>query len=188
FFKNFPQTRLVGTSSFAEAFEAVSSGEAFYAVVPIENSASGTLHKTYDLLVNHDVVIGGELGVRETYCLCAKEGVELGAVRNVFSHPNILEACSVFLEARLAPGFHLASTRTSDGGGPARGALRGGRRRRASREAAARHGLRALAEERPCRLQALALPEGRAQPGHEAVRVLRGLAQDAAPRHYSQPA
>lgn len=150
FFKNFPQTRLVGASSFAEAFEAVASGEAFYAVVPIENSASGTLHKTYDLLVSHDVVIGGELGVRETYCLCAKEGVELAAIRNIFSHPNILEACSVFLEAKLAPGFNLNPTKTSTDAaqrveqcGPDGGACAAV----ASREAAAKHGLRVLAED-----------------------------------------
>ncbi|CAE8651825.1 unnamed protein product, partial [Polarella glacialis] len=104
FFKHLPATRLSGVGSFSAAFKAVASGKALYGVVPIENSASGTLHSTYDLMLQHDVVIGGELGVREVYCLCAKPGVSLHDVTRVLSHPNILEACTTFLSTRLPSG------------------------------------------------------------------------------------
>lgn len=93
--------KLLGVSGFAAAFGAVARGEAGYAVIPIENSASGSLHSNYDLLVKHDVVICAELGVRETYCLCVVPGVELSSIRRVMSHPRILEACSGYLETKL---------------------------------------------------------------------------------------
>ncbi|CAK9064657.1 unnamed protein product [Durusdinium trenchii] len=104
FFNHLPQFKQKGVKSFAAAFKAVVNGEAMYGVVPIENSASGTLHSTYDLLLQHDVVIAGELGVREVYCLCGRPDVTLADVRYVLSHPNILSACSAFLETRLPAG------------------------------------------------------------------------------------
>lgn len=109
FFKHSPEIHLKGVASLDCAFKAVSSGDALYGVVPIENSASGTLHSTYDLLLQHDVLVGGELGVREIYCLCARQGVSCADVKYVVSHPNILAACSSFLETRIAAGVPGAS-------------------------------------------------------------------------------
>jgi len=102
FFKNVPNTCLAGVGSFKKVFESVASGSAMYGVIPLENSTSGTLHSMYDLLVAYDSLsIGGELGVRETYCLCAQQGVALTDVNRVLSHPAILQACSDFVETRL---------------------------------------------------------------------------------------
>mmetsp|Transcript_1353 Transcript_1353/g.2910 ORF Transcript_1353/g.2910 Transcript_1353/m.2910 type:complete len:348 (-) Transcript_1353:137-1180(-) len=129
FFESCPAVRLKGVRSFSNVFDAVTSEEASYGVVPIENSASGTLHSTYDLLFKHDVTICSELGVRERYCLCARPGGGLADVRRVLSHPGILEACSGFIESRwsresgvdLVPMFSTteaacrASTGESDG-------------------------------------------------------------------------
>jgi len=109
FFKHSPEIQLKGVSSMEDAFKAVSAGEALYGVVPIENSASGTLHSTYDLLLQHDILVGGELGVREIYCLCARPGAGLSDIKYVVSHPNILAACSSFLDTRIAAGVHGAS-------------------------------------------------------------------------------
>lgn len=101
FFQDHPTAVLNGVPSHGSCFRAISTGEADYAVVPIENSASGTLHSTYDFLLKHDVTICGELGVQEIYSLCAKPGVETKDVGRVLSHPVILEACSHFLKTRL---------------------------------------------------------------------------------------
>lgn len=153
FFKNFRCIRLQGTSSFAGVLDAVVAGRALYGVIPIENSASGTLHSTYDLLVKNDtVVIGGELGVREIYCLCAKTAVELSAVRRVLSHPNILEACSAFIEKRLPSEPLLATipTRSTTDATHQVSAAKGEEEVTAAiatREAAASHGLTVIAED-----------------------------------------
>jgi prephenate dehydratase len=102
FFQHMPSAKLQGVKNSKVVFETVGAGNALYGVVPFENSASGTLHSIIDLLIKHNLVIGGELGVREVYCLCAKPGVRLSGVNRVMSHSNILEACSTFLEKRLA--------------------------------------------------------------------------------------
>eukprot|EP00927_Polykrikos_kofoidii_P056997 TRINITY_DN51099_c0_g1_i1.p1 TRINITY_DN51099_c0_g1~~TRINITY_DN51099_c0_g1_i1.p1 ORF type:complete len:393 (+),score=59.15 TRINITY_DN51099_c0_g1_i1:115-1179(+) len=106
FFQDHPTAILSGMPSHGSCFGAVSSGEADFAVVPIENSASGTLHTTYDFLVKHDVTICGEMGVQEVYSLCAKPGVQLKDVGRVLSHPVILDACSHFIKTRL-PREHV---------------------------------------------------------------------------------
>lgn len=153
FFSNSPKTALSGVGSFASVFDAVSRGDALYGIIPIENSASGTLRSTYDLLVKHDVVIGGELGVREIYCLCAKSEVELPAVRRVLSHPNILEACSCFLETKLRrePVVEQVPTRSTTDAtrlvADAQGVDASAAVAIASREAAVRHGLKVVAED-----------------------------------------
>lgn len=154
-FEGAPDVRLEGVSSFSAAFEEVAGARALHAVVPIENSASGTLHSTYDLLIRHDVVIAGELGVREVYCLCGRAGVALSAVRRVVSHPAIIEACSTFLATKLGDRVEevaawstteaardVASASSSDASASASASAA-----IATRQAAEKHGLQVLAED-----------------------------------------
>jgi prephenate dehydratase len=134
-------------------FEAVVAGAAQYGVVPLENSASGTLHAIYDLLMKHDVAICGELGVRETYCLCAKTKVDSSQIRRVMSHPNILEACSTFIEDRLPneSSLEILPTRSTSDAAAMVASLGGGDDvpisvAIATKAAAVRHGLVVIAE------------------------------------------
>ena len=48
--------------SFRQVFEAVTGGRAQAGVVPIENVINGTVRETYDLLLEHDLVIRGRGG------------------------------------------------------------------------------------------------------------------------------
>lgn len=164
FFGSHPSTCLKGVDSFDCVFKEVASGKALYGIVPIENSSSGTLHSTYDLLLEHDVVIGGELGVREVYCLCTQSGLKgLASVRRLNSHPNILSACSSFVETRLTPAVQadakggeevtgpipsLATRSTTDAARRvAEGNCDDGDAAIATREAATRFNLKVLAED-----------------------------------------
>lgn len=152
FFEAYPSAQLKGTRSFAKVFDAVTSGEALFGVVPIENSASGTLHSSYDLLFKHEVVIRAELGVRERYCLCAKPNAGLAAIRRVLSHPGILEACSGFIDSRLSGEPHVDAVpmfSTTEAAGRAAAGESDGvvAAAIATREAAKHHGLTILAED-----------------------------------------
>lgn len=146
FLSNSPKSEICGVRTFHEAFHEVMSGMALYACVPIENSSSGIVAQTYDLMAANDVVIGGELGVRESYCLCGKEGTQLANVQCVFSHTNILEACSAFIEKKLPASTHLVATTSS-----AEGVRRVAKEEKAgsvaigARESATRNGLKILA-------------------------------------------
>jgi prephenate dehydratase len=83
--------------SFEEMFDAVSSGAADCAAAPIENSLAGSVHKNYDLLVEHDLTIIGETKVRIVHNLIAPFGVTFSQVRRVYSHPVALAQCERFI-------------------------------------------------------------------------------------------
>ena len=84
---------------FEEMFEAVSTNATDAAVAPIENSLAGSVHKNYDLLMEHDLTIIGETNVRIVHQLIAPRGVSINDVRRVYSHPVALAQCEKFLRA-----------------------------------------------------------------------------------------
>lgn len=83
--------------SFEEIFEAVIGGAADVAVVPIENTLAGSVIKNYDLLVEHDLTIMGEVVLRVMHNLIAAPGVRLEQIKRVYSHPVALAQCTRFL-------------------------------------------------------------------------------------------
>jgi prephenate dehydratase len=78
-------------------FQAVSDGSAEMGVVPIENTYAGTVTRTYDLLLSHDLFIVGETYQRIVHCLLANPGTDLDGIARVYSHPQALEQCENFL-------------------------------------------------------------------------------------------
>jgi arogenate/prephenate dehydratase len=91
----------VPCASFGLLFEAVHSGQADRAVVPIENSLAGTIHENLDLLLRYpDLFIVGEHDFRVRHCLLALPGVTIDDVRGVRSHYMALAQCSGFLSSR----------------------------------------------------------------------------------------
>jgi prephenate dehydratase len=82
---------------FDEMFEAVIRDEADCAVVPIENTLAGSVIKNYDLLVDYDLEIIGELVLRVAHNLIAPKGTHLRSLRKIYSHPVALAQCEDFL-------------------------------------------------------------------------------------------
>lgn len=80
--------------------KAVSSGQALYAVLPIENSSAGAVIDNYDLLLNYDNYIVGETQVVVNHALLGLPEAELSDIQTVFSHPQGLMQCREFLNAR----------------------------------------------------------------------------------------
>lgn len=84
--------------TFEELFQAVAEGRVSHAMVPVENSLTGSIHVNYDLLLQHeDLTIVGELKVRIQHNLVANPGVDLHDVETVFSHPQAAAQCDRFL-------------------------------------------------------------------------------------------
>ena len=61
----------VSHSSFRSIFEAVKNGEVDFGVLPLENSLTGSIHENYDLLVEYDLRIVGEITLRIVHHLIA---------------------------------------------------------------------------------------------------------------------
>src|ERR1700761_6934815 len=82
-----------------EVFEALTTGAADAAVLPIENSLHGAVADHSDLLLEYGVVIAAELSLRIRHALMASPDVALTDVRKVLSHPVALSQCRKFFAA-----------------------------------------------------------------------------------------
>lgn len=99
---------LVACRTFEEVFGAVDAGPASYGVLPIENSIGGSIHRNYDLLVEHHLPIVAEVELPVVHHLLALPGVGLGDLRRVYSHPQGLAQCERFL--RTLTGVEIIAT------------------------------------------------------------------------------
>ncbi len=109
-----PSDTPVPCRSFEDVFQAVESGQAGRGILPMENSIGGSIHRNYDLLVEHELPIVGELELKVDHCLMALPGVRLADVRVVHSHPQALAQCERFLQG--LPGVEIAAVYDTAGG------------------------------------------------------------------------
>ncbi len=84
--------------TWRDAMEAIKSGEADYAVLPIENSSAGIVSENYDLMVEYDNCIVGEQIIRINHALLGLPDAELSDITDVYSHPQALMQCGRYLE------------------------------------------------------------------------------------------
>ena len=88
---------LLPRESFEAVFAAVAEGAATHGILPIENSIGGTIHRNYDLLLQHELPIVGEVKLPVVHNLLALEGTTREQLRRVYSHPQGLAQCEQFL-------------------------------------------------------------------------------------------
>jgi len=112
-FGDVPRTPL---GTFRAVFEAVTAGTAAAGVVPIENVINGTVRENYDLLVEFDLAIRGEVMVPVRLCLAALPGQRLDDIGRVYSHIQALGQAEIFLRSRP---WQLLSTYNTAGSGKA---------------------------------------------------------------------
>src|SRR5690349_2379067 len=109
-----PDATPVPCRSFEEVFQAVEEGRAARGILPMENSIGGSIHRNYDLLVEHELPIVGEVELKVEHCLLALPGVRLEDVRVVHSHPQALAQCERFLKG--LPDVEIAAVYDTAGG------------------------------------------------------------------------
>lgn len=138
--------RLIPTPDFDALFRALSDGTADRALVPIENTLTGSIHENYDRLKASPFHVIGETRLRIRQCLIGRPGATLEGLRRVASHPVALAQCRGFFAAHpqilaVAAGDTAGSVRElMDGGDVHSGAI-------ASQLAAELYGAELLAEE-----------------------------------------
>lgn len=92
-------------NDIAQIFEEVAGGQCELGVVPLENSLQGTVGVSFDLFLKHDVYIQAELFSRISHCLLSN-APSLAHVHTVYSHPQPLTQCGIWLRTHL-PGAAL---------------------------------------------------------------------------------
>jgi prephenate dehydratase len=143
----------VPCATIGATLEAVRTGAADRAVVPIESSVEGIVTATVDDLAGGDLLIVGETRLQIEFALLAREGVSLADVKTVGGHPQAEGQCRRWLATSLpgaewVPFGSNAEAARRAGEGNLDAAL-------ASAAAASRYGLTVLAADVHDRLNAV---------------------------------
>ncbi len=85
-------------TNFKSIIADVESGVIDYAL-PVENTTTGIIYRTYDLLKDSDIFAAGEILVRIDEQLIGLPGTRIEDLREVYSHPEPLDQCSGFFAA-----------------------------------------------------------------------------------------
>ncbi|WP_368925708.1 bifunctional chorismate mutase/prephenate dehydratase [Serratia marcescens] len=86
-----------GCQKFQDIFAQVETGQADYAILPIENTSSGSINEVYDLLQHTSLSIVGELTNPINHCVLIAGDSDLSQIETVYSHPQPFQQCSQFL-------------------------------------------------------------------------------------------
>jgi len=130
---------------FEKVFEAVEQSLCPYGILPVENSAAGSVAAVYDLMVKHRFHIVRALRMKVDHVLLATHGAKLADIKEISSHPHALAQCSGFITS--LPG--VRSIPSSNTAVAAKELAASGRKDRAviaSRVCADLYGLEVIAE------------------------------------------
>jgi chorismate mutase / prephenate dehydratase len=88
---------LVPRPTFDSMFLAIEDQAADYILAPIENSLAGFVHPCFDLVLEHNLYIIGEVIIPIRHCLIGCPGASFETIIAVESHPVALNQCRRFL-------------------------------------------------------------------------------------------
>lgn len=98
----------VSVVSIPDVFRQVESEQVAYGVVPVENSTEGAINQTFDLFVNSNVRICGEIFLPIHNNLIGRKGALDEPIERIYSHPQPLAQCRSWLAAHYPQAELLA--------------------------------------------------------------------------------
>jgi prephenate dehydratase len=119
---------VVPCATFDATFSAIRNQAADYVLAPMENSLAGSVHRSFDLLVESGLHIVGEVIIPIVHNLIAPPGASLNQIASVESHPVALAQCEQFFIAHP----HLKRIPAEDTAGSVREIMRAGDSQRAA--------------------------------------------------------
>jgi prephenate dehydratase len=87
---------LVPCATFDATFSAIRNQAADYVLAPMENSLAGSVHRSFDLLVESGLHVVGEVIIPIVHNLIGVPGATLERIASVESHPVALAQCEQF--------------------------------------------------------------------------------------------
>jgi prephenate dehydratase len=94
------EVETVPCRTFEELFTAVESGQAEFAILPVENAVAGSVNQSYELLAEHDLNIYAEVILRVRHTLMTLPDSDPAQVHTVRSHPQALGQCAQYLRRK----------------------------------------------------------------------------------------
>ncbi|MGB4457564.1 MAG: prephenate dehydratase domain-containing protein, partial [Defluviitoga tunisiensis] len=92
----------IAKNTIADVFDSVTTAEADYGVVPIENSIEGSVNMTMDLLFEiPNIRVVGECVIPIRHFLLSYEKIEFDKIRTLCSHQHAIGQCSKFIRSYL---------------------------------------------------------------------------------------
>ena len=98
--KLFPVFEITFFKNFEGVFSAVQKGLCEFGILPIENSAAGSVSEVYDLMRKHKFHIIKSARVQIRHCLAAKKDATLSDIKKVMSHPQALLQCKEYIKSK----------------------------------------------------------------------------------------
>ncbi|TVT27827.1 hypothetical protein FO441_08970 [Salinicoccus cyprini] len=86
-----------GHATFKILVDALVRDEIDYIALPVENSTSGPITRTIDLMKYLEVDAVEEIYVKIDHALISREPVDINTLTRVYSHPEALEQCHAYL-------------------------------------------------------------------------------------------
>ena len=83
--------------TFADIFSAVESQQAEFGMLPVENAVAGSVATSYELLMERDLLVYGEVVFHVQHMLLAPAGADRETLTRVRSHPQALAQCQRYL-------------------------------------------------------------------------------------------
>lgn len=86
----------IGYKNFPSIMKDVENGSLDYALLPVENTTTGIIARTYDLFRQYKIHAIGELNVPIHQNLIVTPGTKIEDIKEVYSHPEALSQCQNF--------------------------------------------------------------------------------------------
>ncbi|SBS33194.1 P-protein [Marinomonas spartinae] len=106
----FPDLKTIHCATFGEALQKVEQGEAYYAMIPLENSTAGRVEEIYRELKRTQLHVVKEHFKAVNHCLIARHGVAIEQITRIGSHPQALAQCDDNIKALGAKNVAMYDT------------------------------------------------------------------------------
>ncbi len=89
----------IAYDNFRTLISDVANKKVDFGLLPIENSTTGAITRSLDLMKNYQVYMIGEEYVRVSHCLITYKGVDFKDIKTIYSHPEALKQCDEFFDS-----------------------------------------------------------------------------------------
>jgi len=95
--KFYKTAKIFPCRSFKELFVNVKKGKANSGIIPIENTLTGRINSTTDLLARSNLKISSEGYLPINHCLICNKNISINKIKYIYGHPEALSQCKEYL-------------------------------------------------------------------------------------------